>query len=272
MSVDESTTSFDPDSIEIPEDLPEGDRTWVAQIANIGFRLPPQRLQDSRKARNLPVQAMFNVDWKPLNFKFDFNPAVFTDNPNNHQREWYPVWDNDGNLLGNFTSFGKVKAAFKELGYSITKNEVFQPKLLGKIFRVKNVVEEYAAKGSDGNPVIDPATGQPKVNRSYTVVPVEQLDSYAHPGELRTVRRGYTGAGGAGIAKQDEPTSEQIAALKAVLNGKDPLEFTDALLESGNPAVMCDPFIAEAADGELAARLIAAGGKLISGKIFFAEG
>lgn len=269
MSADEITQNVD--DIELPEELPEPDRTWVAQIPDsddaIGFMMPPQRMQDSRKTRGLPVQPVFHVDWKPLSFRYDFNPAVFDDNPNNYQRDWVPFLDNDGKLMGPQASFGQMATAFKKLGYPITKNDVFRPQLRGKIFRVQNKVEEYPEK-RDGKVVLD-ENGKPKMRKAYTTIPVEELSEYHHIGELRTVKRGYEGSN-SGI-QTTEPSDAQIAALKAALHGKKPTEFTDAIFDSGDATIMCDPFIPEAENGILIDRLVKYGGKTISGMVVFEE-
>lgn len=266
VSADEITAQY-VDDIEVPEDLPEPDRTWVARVADIGFAMPPQRMQDSRKAKNLPIQPVFHVDWEPLSFRYDFNPAIFTDNPKNYQRDWVPFLDNDGKLMGPQASFGQMAAGFKALGYAITKNDIFRPQLLGKIFKVQNKVEEYPMK-ENGQVVLD-ENGKPKMRKAYTTIPVEELSAYNHIGELRTVKRGYEG-GSSGI-KTSEPTSEQVAALKAALHGKKPAEFTDAIFDSGDMTITCDPFIKEAADGTLLDRLTGYGGKVISGMVVFEE-
>lgn len=264
VSADEITQSYD--DIEVPDELPEPDRTWVARIVAIGIEPPPQRMQDSRKARNLPIQPVFHIDWEPLSFKYDFNPAVFgQDNPNNYQRDWVPMLDNDGNWMGPQATFGQIKAAFKALSYNITKNEVMRPALVGKIFKVRNKVDEYPRK-EGGKPVLD-ENGKQVMNKSYMTLPVEELDSYSHVGELRIVKRGYTG-GGSGI-QTTEPTSDQIAALKKALHGKRPAEFTDAIFDSGDESITCDPFIKEAADGTLEERLKRYGGQTVSGMVVF---
>lgn len=268
MSADELIAQL-VDDIELPEELPEPDRTWIARVAHIALQRPNARTVARRTERKQPIYPILAVDWEPLNFKYDFNPAVFTDNPKNYQRDEYAVYDNDGQVLPTFSSFGKVKEGFQKLGYKITKNEVFRPVIEGKIFKVKNVIEEYTPKDPEGNPQIDPKTGKPVVIKIYITVPVEELSEYKHPGDLRVVRRGYQGGGG-GIAS-NEPSAEAMEAAKRALHGKRPAEFTDALFDSGDPAIMGDPFIAEAANNTLEERMKRAGGQMVAGTLVFPE-
>jgi hypothetical protein len=248
------------DDIELPEDMATQERVSVMRIADVAFQLPPERMQAKRKERGQTIYPMFHIDWEPLSFKYDFNPAVFTDNPNNYEQQWVTMMSNDGKTLGGKTQFGQLFEAFKALGYPLTKNSVFRPLLVGKIFKVRSFNEPY----TDANGV---------KRDSWNLVPVEELTEYTGPATPQVFKRGYGGSGGgSGGVSRNEPTAEAIAALKEAINGKTEDEYADALFDSGNPIIMCDPFMAEAADKDaLTARLTALGGKVISGRVFFEE-
>lgn len=258
------------DELEIPEELPEPSRRLVARIAEIGYSLPPERIARRQQERGQIVRPMLHIDWEPLNVEYDFNPEVFPDNPHNYRQEWYTVYDREGNLLGSYSNFGKVYAAFKELGYPLTKNSVFRPRLVGKIFVVQLVNEPWAETDSQGNPRLDPVTGKPVMRPNYYVLPVEELANYTPPPVRPKLRFGYRNQGG-GIARS-EPTAEQIEALKRAMNGRSESEYVDAILDSGDPLINTDPFIGEAADGaKLTERLVKYGARVVNGRVFFAS-
>ena len=246
------------DDLELPDELPAQDRTWVARIPHIGFEMPPERMAQKRRDRGLQVMPMLHIDWEPLSFKYDFNPEVFTDNPNNYEQAWITMRSNDGRPLGGGTQFGQLFEAFKSLGHPLTKNDVFRPGIEGKIFKVRTVEEKY----TDANGV---------ARRSFTTIPVEELATYTPPTQPQVFKRGYGSGAGTGI-QRTEPNADAIIALKKAINGKAEDEYTDALFDSGNPSIMCDPFMAEAADrNALTQRLKALGATFVSGRAFFED-
>lgn len=254
------------DDIELPDELPQPERSAVYRIADIGIQTPPARMQASikrRKGDGARIWPMFHMALEPLSFKLDFNPDVFTDNPNNYEDVWLTIFTDEGELMGPTTQFGKTKAAFDAAGYKITKNEVFRPLLLGTTWRTKTEVEEWSRKDKEGKVTAE--------GKNWIILPQEQLADYTPPPAPRVIRRGYSGSSG-GSVRSAEPSAEQVAALKRALNGKSEDEYVDAVMFAGDPLVSTDPFIGEAGDPALLTeRAIKYGGKVVAGRVYFAD-
>lgn len=250
------------DEIELPDELPQPERSAVYSIATIGIEMPPARMQEAIKRRkpNARIWPMFHIGWKPLSFVYDFNPAVFTDNPDNLEHVWLTIYTDDGTLMGPSTQFGKLKEAFRAAGYQLTKNEIFKPLLTGTVWRTRTEVEDWARKDDKGNVT---ASG-----RNWLVLPVEQLTDYTPPPSPRVIRRGY--GQGTGTTRTVEPTADQVAALKRVLNGKSEAEYVEAIMFGNEPLANSEPFITEMGDPpRLTERALKYGGQVVAGRIIF---
>lgn len=251
-----TATTQSADDIEMPDELPQPDRTAVQRLRICRYDPPPTRLAESIRGRGGIVRPMFHAAWEPLSFKYDYNRAVFVDRTDDWDHQWLTCFTNDGDPMGPNSQFGQVQQAFKGLGCHLTKNAVMA-QLEGMVFKTRTVEEKYKKRdGTDG--------------RSFNVIPMEVLADYVPPAEVRVVRIGY-GGGGGGVASS-EPTAEVIDALKKALHGKTPAEYMDVVVFGGNPTINIDPLVGEASDPErLTERLVRYGGKVMGGRIYFPE-
>lgn len=222
-----------------------------------------------------------HVAWEPLSFKQVWNQET---RPwkDDYTHDYLTSHTNDGRLMGGTTQFGRVSAAFKSFGTPLTTNAGLKDTIAGRVYRVQNAREEYVrsndreetarAMFSAGYRDLTKEQ-QAEVNiaapkaATFFVLPLEELDDYIAPDDVRTVKRGFKDAPSSMPAASVSP--EQIAALKATLNGVATDEFANALIDSGNQIIVCDPFMQEAMNGSLVERLVGLGGKVVGDKIFF---
>ena len=225
-----------------------------------------------------------HVAWEPRSYKQVWNKADIPWRKDDYTHDWLTSHSGDGRLMGGDTDFGVVRAAFEEVaGVPLQRNEQFQPLLQGRIFKTVRVRRPYSttddlngeARKTYDKAFIDCSQDEKKAVRaaaptskaSYFIKPIEALDEYTPPANPKVVRLGFKDT-----IEVAEATSAQNAALRAALNGRATDEYINALLESGDDLIICDPFMTEAGDGDaLTERLTALGGKVVNGKIYFAE-
>lgn len=226
------------------------------------------RLVDAKMQRQ-NGKTKLHMTWEPLSFKQVFNKEKYTFRTDDYTHDWLTAMTSDGRLMGNGTQFGKVKEAIEGIvGIKLTKNEVFSPILAGKVFKAERKRESFAAKDrATGEAELNP-DGTPRMINTYHILPIEELDDYDQPADVKTVRYGFDQSS----AEVATVSAEQVSALKHAVNGKSEEEYVDALIDSGDALIVCDPFMSEAGNGvQLTDRLKALGGKIVSGRIYFAD-
>lgn len=240
------------DDIDIEADEAESNPVFVAQCVDLAL------VRRDGKPR-------FHQAWEPLSFKQVFNKAKYDFRKDDYTHDWLISHANDGRLMGRNTAFGQVKAAWEALGVPISRNEVFRPLAVGGIYTVTRAYDEYPMK-TGGVPVLND-DGTPKMRKTFYVKPLEKLENYVPPENPKVVRYGFDAAG----IEVATATPQQVAALKSATNGKEVGELLNSLLDSGNDMIICEPFMSEAGSGALIERLTELGGKVVGGKVYFAE-
>lgn len=276
---------------EVPEELPDTSvTTAVQELVDVGFYPMPDRLAESRRQRGLNTPDIFKVVFRPRSYSLDVNPEWRDEGPHDCNVDVHFVFTNDGPLMGRNSPFGKVKEAFQAVTEAagnpikLTKNSVFRDKLIGMLFETETGDDSYVRRNperddgqwvdEDGNP--DEEAIKKATRHNYYSLPIAVIDEdeWTEPPEnaKRNVRRGYRGAGGV-VEQAVEVSEEQEEALKRAINGKAEEEYPDALFESEDSEIlMVAPFMNEAAAGNtLTARAKALGGKVLGGRVYFAE-
>lgn len=240
VKLSEYTTEF-ADDIDLDDLDTQSEPTFVAKLVECAIV--------RRDGRTL-----WHAAWEPLSFKQVFNKEAYDFRKDDYTHDNITAVTKDGRPMGGGTLFGKVRESFKDLGYPLTRNDSFRPVLEGKVFKVRRLREEW------GEP--DPITRRRRA--SFAIQPIEEIEGYSIPANREVRRIGFKDN-----IEQAQVSPDQIRKLKAALNGWKPEEFMDALMDSGDPAINCDPFVAEAAKGTLLTRLVEYGGSVRDGAVFF---
>ena len=221
----------------------------------------PQKFADGRTSD----QPMLHVAWEPLSFEQRFDRAAYPFRTDDFSHDWVNIYTRAGKPMGGQMPVGRIKKAFNDLGFVLTP--AGQRDLAGRIFVTTRTFDEYVMKGADGEPLLDEA-GKPKVKRNWFTLPTEALEEYTPPSDRRLVSYPTGGARGAGLVKAIV-NDAQVTALRAALNGLTEDDYFDAVV--GTPEINCDPFLAELSEpSRLTERLVALGGEIIKGRIYFA--
>ena len=220
-----------------------------------------QTFRDGRQSD----QPMLHIAWEPLSFEQRFDRTVYPFRTDDYSHDWLTVFSRDGRPMGGKMPIGRVKDAFNELGFKL--NPAGMKELAGKTFVTQRVFDEYTKKGADGNPMVDDAGNEVK-QRNWFTVPTEVLDNYQISADRKVIS--YPRGNGSRSGTTKATISEaQITALKAALNGKSESDYFDAVV--GTPEINCDPFVGELVEpARLTERLVALGGEVIKGKVYFA--
>ena len=242
------------DDIDIEEDAAASSPVFVARLVDIAL-----------VRRNNKTQ--LHAAWEPLSYKQVFNRAKYDFRKDDYTHDWLTSHTRDGRLMGKTTQFGQVKEAFETLGIPITRNEVFRPLAVGSVFTVTRVREEWTPKGADGSPAELNADGTPKTRASFYLKPIEKLENYTPPENPKVQRYGFE----ASTMEQSTATPQQVAALKSATNGAAVGELINALIDSGDELIICEPFMSEAGSGALVDRLTALGARIANDRVYFAE-
>jgi len=220
--------------------------------------------------------------WEPLSFRQQFNRDGNDWRTDDFTHDWLMSHTNDGSrLMGSGTAFGQVRAAFAEVGVTLTKNDAMAAHV-GKIFKTTRVREVYSTR-VDLDDAAQMAFSQSfalcspdeqkqvrsqaaKSGSSYYTKPLELLTDYDPPANPKLVRIGFKDT-----MEVAEATPQQIAALKVAMNGTTEGEYVDAIMDSLDNLIICDPFMGEAGDGAaMTERLVSYGGVVDSaGRITF---
>lgn len=277
--------------VEIPETLPTNPNVSVQKLYDIGFFEPPAALKASKEKRGLMPYPMLKVVWEPQSFELDRNPdnefQQRDGGPYNCNIEWYSMYTNDGMLFGPTSLFGQFHERITEItGVKLTKNSVFRPELRGLLFTTERKDDPYIRRnpdredglwvlvdgdgepvvGEDGKFVLDEEAVKAHTRHNYFTFPVEKLDEFTPLPNRRVIRVGYGGS-----VPEVTVSDAQLTALKEAMNGKSEEEYADALFDSAESDIlMVEPFMSEVADGtRMTARLVKAGGKVVSGRVYF---
>ena len=248
------TTQWDvemADDIDIEEDAAASSPVFVAECKELALvrRNGAPRL---------------HVAWEPLSFKQVFNKAKYDFRKDDFTHDWLTSHTRDGKLMGKSTAFGKVKDAWEKVGVPLTRNEVMRPLAIGGVYTVTRTFDEYQEK-QGGEPVLN-EDGTPKMRRTWFILPLERLESYTPPANPKVQRYGFESS-----VEVPEATPQQVAALKSATNGKPVDELINAIIDSGNNMIICEPFMSEAGSGALVERLEGLGAKVVAGNVYFAE-
>lgn len=211
-------------------------------------------------------QPLLHIAWEPLSFKQTFDRAVYPFRTDDFSHDWITVFNREGKPMGGKMPIGVIKAAFNDLGFTLTPDGMKQA--VGTVFVTTRTFDEYTRKNADGTPMLDD-DGKPVVQRNWFTVPTEVLDNYQVAADRRVINYPTGGRGGSNGTTKAQVTEAQNAALKAALNGKSEDDYFDAVV--GTPEINCDPFLGELTDpARLTERLMALGGEVIKGKVYFA--
>ena len=241
------------DDIDVEADAAASNPVFVARCVDIAMV--------RRNGRTQLHQA-----WEPLSFKQVFNRAKYDFRKDDYTHDWLTSHTKDGKLMGKGTAFGQVAAAWEALGIPLTRNEVFRPAITGGIFTVTRVRDEWVPKDAQGNPQLK-ADGTPDTKYTYYVKPLEKLESYTPPANPKVQRYGFEASG----IEEVSITPQQASALKSATNGAEANALIDALIDSGNNMIICEPFMSEAGSGALVERLEGLGARIVNGRVYFAE-
>lgn len=242
------------DDIDIGEDEAASAPVFVAQCI------------DAQLVRRNGVAKM-HVAWEPLSFKQVFNRAKYDFRKDDYTHDWITTHTKDGRLMGSTSQFGQLKSAFEALGMPIIRNEQFRELIVGRIFKVTRVREEWSPKNPDGSVQMG-EDGKPIVRASFYIKPLEVLEEYTPPANLKVQRYGFEASSAPEVV---QATPQQQSALKSATNGKAVDDLVNAILDSGNEAILCEPFLSEAGNGALIDRLVVLGARVVSNKVYFAE-
>lgn len=219
----------------------------------------------TRRDGTQSAEPQLHIAWEPLSFEQRFDRAVYPLRTDDYTHDWLPIFSRAGKPLSGKMPYGRVKKAFNDLGFAFKPGPDGYERIAGQVFVTQRVMDSYVMKDSDGNPMLND-DGTERVRETYFTIPVELLTDYEPPAERRIITYPRQRANGA-RATAPAITEPQIAALKRALAGKTEDEYFDAVVAT--PEINCDPFLSELANGTLTDRLLALGGEVIKGRIYF---
>jgi hypothetical protein len=253
--------------LEIPEELPENNFTFVGRIVAFGPQDPPSSRtsfsNNNRPQVHLVIEPLSYQNKSDMNYRGPSGNIVFTDE---NEHDWYPIFDKNGDYVKPDSKFGHLQAAFKKLGYGLTTTATFQA-LVGKVFIFEK--KQFTTTFKKINPETNEPEDDPR--NWYAYLPVKAGDdNYVHSGPRRVVERPMKKNGAApSIATMTSNWDVARPKLAAALAGHSPDEYLLALVSTKDPDITCQPYSVEAAQDPdaLTRRMVDAGMAFIDGRL-----